>query len=220
MIPKRNSHKEDNTDSWLMSYADMITLLMCFFIIFVAASEPKKEKMKEITDGIAKKFGMVDLSTPLAGLYQSLEAIGEVHHVMKHFAVSKKENSVEMELASAVFFKADSAQIDDDQLDTLTALATEIKKASFLDYRIIVEGHTSDAPVKSGLYPSNWELSGAQAAAIVRFFIDQGISPEHLKAEAYADTKPIVPNRDGNNNVILPNRAQNERIVIRLERVL
>ena len=57
MIPPKKYIQEDNVDSWLMSYADMITLLLCFFVIFVSASEPKKEKLSAVTEGMLGKFG-------------------------------------------------------------------------------------------------------------------------------------------------------------------
>ena len=54
--PPRKQYQEENVDSWLMSYADMITLLLGFFVIFVSVSEPKKEKLNAIKEGVAGQF--------------------------------------------------------------------------------------------------------------------------------------------------------------------
>jgi chemotaxis protein MotB len=220
MITPHKHHTEENIDSWLMSYADMITLLMCFFIIFVSVSEPKKERLSAITNGIAGRFGTVELATPFDGVLRDLATIAETNHILKDFALEKKENSVEMELAAASFFQPNSVEFNKDKLSVLSELADALKKVDYLEYRISVEAHTSDAPVNSGVYPTNWEFSGARAARIVRLFIAQGIKPEHLRVVGYGDTDPKVPNEDGNGNVITENRIKNERLVIKLERAL
>jgi chemotaxis protein MotB len=66
MLPPRKIQPEENTDSWLMSYADMITLLMSFFVIFVSVSEPRKERITMLSSGMGGKFGTVDVNTLLS----------------------------------------------------------------------------------------------------------------------------------------------------------
>jgi chemotaxis protein MotB len=218
--PHRKGQHEENVDSWLMSYADMITLLLCFFIIFVSVSEPKKEKLSAITEGMAGKFGTVDLATPFQGVFRSLQAVVETHQILKDVAIEKGENNLVMELSSLAFYKAKTAEFDGKMLPVLEELANTLKSIEFMDYRITVEGHTNDLPISTPFYPSNWELSSARAARMVRFFIDHGIKENRLKAVGYADTKPKVPNLDINGNAIIENRKLNERVIIKLEQVL
>lgn len=219
MIPPRKPHvQEEGVDSWLMSYADLITLLMCFFIIFVSVSEPKKEKFSMITDGLASKFGSVDLSSPFEGALRSLQGVVEARQVFKEVSIEKTEKSIEMELASGTFFKRQSAEFNADKLDLLTELIDALKSAAFVDYTISIEGHTNDLPVNTAMYPSNWELSTARASRMARYLVDQGIKPNKIKAGGYADTRPKVPNIDMNGNAISENRARNERLVIKFER--
>lgn len=218
--PRKHPHTEDNVDSWLMSYADMITLLMCFFIIFVSVSEPKKDKFSLITEGLANKFGSVDLSTPFEGAFRSMQGVVENYQAFRDIAISKTDQSIEMELAGGTFFKKDSAELAQEKLPLLAELIGALKQADFVQYHITIEGHTSDAPAKSGLYASNWELSSARAARMVRYLIEQGIKPNVLKASGLADTQPKVPNADLNGQPIPENRARNERLVIKFERVM
>jgi len=221
MIPPHSHHtKEDNVDSWLMSYADMITLLLCFFIIFVSVSEPKKEKMTAITEGMAGKFGSVDLATPFQGVFRSLQAVVEAHQILKDVAIEKGENNLVMELSSLAFYKDKTAEFDPKMLPVLEELANTLRSIEFMDYRISVEGHTNDLPIATGMYPSNWELSTARAARMVRFFIEHGIKAERLRAVGYADSKPKVPNVDSHGNAIIENRKLNERVMIKIEQVL
>src|SRR5690349_14346373 len=112
MIP-RKPHQEDNIDSWLMSYADMITLLLCFFVIFCSVSEPKKEKLNAITEGMMGKFGSVDMATPFQGVYRSLQAIVENHQMLRDIAIEKGEKTLTMELSSLAFYKDKSADFDE-----------------------------------------------------------------------------------------------------------
>lgn len=220
--PKHKSHNvEEGVDSWLMSYADMITLLMCFFIIFVSVSEPKNDKFTEITGGIANKFGSVDLATPFNGVAQSIEAVVESHQILRDVSVEKRERSIEMELSNSAFFEKDSLELSEKNKQALSEIATAMREIQFMEYRIIVEGHTSDVPpTNTALFPTNWELSGARAARVVRFFVDQGIKPNRLRAVGYGDSKPKVPNLDLQKNPIPENRAKNDRITISLERLL
>jgi chemotaxis protein MotB len=68
------------------------------------------------------------------------------------------------------------------------------------------------------MFPSNWELSGARAARVVRMFETMGFDRRQLQAIGYADTKPLVPNRDAQGAAIPQNQAQNRRVVLRVIR--
>lgn len=80
----------------------------------------------------------------------------------------------------------------------------------------MLKGTLDNVPINTPVYPSNWELSVARASGVVKYFIQEGIEPERIKASGYADTKPIVPHVDETGNDIVENRALNRRIVIRI----
>lgn len=220
MIPPPRKHQqEDGVDSWLMSYADMITLLLGFFVIFVSVSDPKKEKLNAIKDGVAGQFGSVSMSTPFQGLFQSLQAVIEGKNILNDVAIEKTEKSVVLELSTLSFFEEKSADFDEGMMPVLKEIADKLKADDLLFTRITVEGHTNDVPVKTDQYPSNWEFSSARAAHVVRYFIDQGIAPARLSTMGFGDAKPKVPNLDIHGNAIVVNRKLNERVVIRIEQV-
>lgn len=219
MIPKRHrSMQEETTDSWLMSYADMITLLMCFFIIFVSVSEPKREKFTQITKGIMDKFGVVNTVTPFAGVYNDLQFTVESNKVFRDVAVKQTDKNLEIEIAGNRFFTRNSAEIDEKMLDVLKEMAKSLKSVDYLDYKMMVESHTSDLPPGNPLYPTNWELSTGRAAKIVRFLAENGLPADRMQAVGYADTRPDVPNHDLKGNPIPENQEKNERVIIKLER--
>ena len=77
-----------------------------------------------------------------------------------------------------------------------------------LPNEVIVQGHTDDQPIRNGLFPSNWELSTARAAAVVRVLEAEGISPARLSAQGYSSTRPIASNDSEEG------RAENRRVVL------
>lgn len=215
--PPRKHLEEQNVDSWLMSYADMITLLLGFFIIFVSVSEPKKEKLSAIKDGVQGQFGSVSLATPFQGLFRSLEAVIESKDVLKDVAIEKTDRGVTMELSTISFFRPGSADFDEAMVPVLQEIAKKLEAEDIANSRIVVEGYTDDEKVETEQFPSNWEFSSARASHVVRFFIEQGIAPERLSAAGFGSTRPKVPNLDVNGNPIAVNRKLNERVVIRVD---
>lgn len=217
-IPRLHPPQEDNTDSWLMSYADMITLLLSFFIIFVSVSEPKQDKIVAITEGMAQQFGAIQISTPYLGTFRNLQGIIENNKAFRDIAVEKTERGLEIELSSGSFFQPESAEIEPMKMDMIKEVVDALKNGEFADYNLTIEGHTDDAPLKGNMYASNWELSAARATRMIRILTENGLDPKHMKAVGYADTQPKVPNTDAQGNPIIRNREQNRRVVIKLER--
>lgn len=217
-IPRLHPPHEDNTDSWLMSYADMITLLLSFFIIFVSVSEPKQDKIVAITEGMAQQFGAIQISTPYLGTFRNLQGIVENNQAFRDIAVEKTERGIEVELSSGSFFQPESAEIEPMKMELLEEVVSALKSGEFADYNLTIEGHTDDAPLVGKMYPSNWELSAARATRMIRLLAEQGLDPQHMKAVGYADTQPKVPNLDAEGQPIPENREQNRRVVIKLER--
>ena len=217
--PRKKMHDEGNVDSWLMSYADMITLLMCFFIIFLSVSEPKKDKFSIITKGIAEKFGALDLTTPFKGTMQGIQGIIERSEMLRDISVEGSDKGMEIEMSSEKFFVDRLVELKPATLPILTEIAGELKKASYIKYKIAVEGYTDDVPFSSPIFASNWEFSAARAARVVRLLLEQGVQPVQIKAVGYGDSAPKLPNLDSAGKPIPANRKINQRIVIRLERI-
>jgi chemotaxis protein MotB len=120
---------------------------------------------------------------------------------------------------SAAFFSRGTATLNGSGKVILQEVVGNLKSEEYQDYMVTIEGHTDDAPINTAQFPSNWELSTARAAAVVRFFVEQGVSAQRLRAAGYADTHPLQPNRDSNGIAILENQAKNRRVVIGLEKI-
>lgn len=109
---------------------------------------------------------------------------------------------------SDLFFRSGDAKLKPTTYKTLDKIAELIKK-KFSRHLIRIEGHTDNLPIRSGYFPSNWELSSARACSVARYFIDmQDLKPELIAAIGYAENKPLVPNTSDKN------RRKNRRVEI------
>jgi chemotaxis protein MotB len=124
-----------------------------------------------------------------------------------------------LQISSAAFFGSGYATISAAGISILRDVAVTLKSDRYAAYNISIEGHTDDAPISTAQFQSNWELSTARAAAVVRFFLEQGIPARKLTAAGYADTFPIAPNRNADGSVNPDNQARNRRVVIKLEKI-
>jgi chemotaxis protein MotB len=129
------------------------------------------------------------------------------------------ERITTLQISSGAFFGSGYAALSGAGKAILHDVAATLKSGEFAAYRVSIEGHTDDTPIATAQFQSNWELSTARAAAVVRFFLEQGVPARKLTAAGYADTFPIAPNRNADGTVIPENQAKNRRVVIKLEKI-
>jgi chemotaxis protein MotB len=115
---------------------------------------------------------------------------------------------ISVEINASVLFESGEARL---QIPAMRVLTVVGQILSTTDFPIIVEGHTDDAPINTPLFPSNWELSGARAASVVRLFIETGVDPRRLTATGYAEQRPI------DDNATADGRQRNRRVAINME---
>lgn len=214
---RRRQTQEENVDSWLMSYADMITLLLAFFIIYVSTSEPRQDKLAAATRGMQERFGSQNLDSPYDSVYRALQGVLATQESERFVAVDKTPSGLRMELASGYFFLDGTAEMTTQASVQLRELVATLKQKDVLPYTIWIEGYTDDSPLKPP-YADYWELSAARAAKIARILQEQGIDEKRLRVLAYGRTHAAVPNRDPAGKPIPENRARNNRIVVKIEK--
>lgn len=115
---------------------------------------------------------------------------------------------ITVEINASVLFESGEARL---QIPAIRALTAVGQILSGTDFPIAVEGHTDNAPISTPLFPSNWELSGARAASVVRLFVESGVDPRRLSASGFAEQRPIA------DNASLEGRQRNRRVAINLE---
>lgn len=109
----------------------------------------------------------------------------------KDVDVSVIKGRINLRVRDNILFSTGDANLSSKGTRLIDRLAQRLKNG---DYAISVEGHTDNRPIHTALYPSNWELSAARAAAVLRELISQGVAADRLSAVGYADTRPIASN--------------------------
>jgi chemotaxis protein MotB len=236
MAEEQNCPKcEKGAPKWMVTFSDMVTLLLCFFILLLSFANTDTIKFKEVLGSMQDAFGVqrevlelgkeggMELPIKLESsptkdeiekqrLVNLLKSAAGEEGFEKNtlFAIVKSGVKMEiMETAGQAMFKPGGTDLLDTSKRLLRKLIPTIKETV---YKITIEGHTDDSKLRSGRYPSNWELSSARAGSVVRFFIRQGnLDPRRFKAVGLAETHPLVENDSPEN------RSKNRRVSVIFE---
>lgn len=230
MLPKiarRGKEKDDHVDAWLMSYADLITLLFIFFVIFVGTTYTTRTKPNESAP-IAREqpanpykersFGLLNLANPFENVYQALSGVVDATSEQKNISVERTDRGVWIDISAFSLFAEGSADIGNAQMPLLQTVARAIA-ANSVNANIEVQGYTDDAPPAHSVYANNWELAAMRAARVANWLAVEGVDPARISAVSYGPNKPVVPNADAAGKPIDENRSRNQRIVIRMEKL-
>ncbi|MGE5087319.1 MAG: flagellar motor protein MotB [Bacillota bacterium] len=207
-------HAEEG-EPWLISYADLMTLLVGFFVILQSFSSVDQEKFEEAKKSVSKEFGG-QYEKPFEEISNKIRKAIEKTGAADQIVVKATANGVEISFLGPVFFSTGSADIKPEAKTLLDELIKVVKtEAGDFDY--VVEGHTDDVPLAGGgPFKSNWELSSIRACRVLEYFSLAGFNKSHLTAIGYGETRPILPNRDANGVAIPENQSQNRRVVIKM----
>ena len=118
-------------------------------------------------------------------------------------SVKRDKAWVEVEINTSILFGSGSAGLQPAAMPVMRTLAKILGEKK---YNIQVEGFTDNVPIKTEAFPSNWELSAARAASVVRVFADDGVSPQRLAAIGFGEHRPITDNSNEDN------RKKNRRV--------
>ncbi len=204
--------KRGQDEGWLISYADLITNLLIFFVMLLSASSLSKVKFQEMAKKVSGKEDPQSLTAIQKEINEKIkqEGLGE--------SVSTKmtPNGLEVSLNSGVVFDTGSAIIRQEWESILGKVLEKLVPYS-TKYTFAVEGHTDSTPISSGTqkFYSNWELSSARAMEVRRKLETVGIAPPKIRVEAYADTKPLPP--EDLQGLSPENRlARHRRVIVRI----
>jgi len=202
-------------EPWMATFADMVTLLMVFFVLFYSVEKDNTEKFKSAIDMMVEEDGPDGLAKILK-VVDSTQVMQNLKEMRDATKAAQAEESVEDRIVLRVpglnLFKKKSAKLTPEARPVLNEIV-KIIKTKGKNHKIFIQGHTDDVPIHTAKFESNWELSAVRATAVLRHFYDKGIDPEKLTATGYADTFPMVPNNTKEG------RAKNARIEFILEKI-
>ncbi len=206
--------QEKGDEPWLVTYGDMMTLLMTFFVLLFSMSTIDPVKLEQFTDSVGQALGKKKSTQrySLAEIYNEVVEVIEEENLKDQIQVETSPRGVSIQIPSEISFPSGSADLDPQIYTILNKFETMMRKSV---YPIAIEGHTDNVPISSAKYPSNWELSAARAAQVVRYFIRRGIPPDRFKAIGYADTRPRSEGASiADANATAEKRTQNRRVEI------
>jgi chemotaxis protein MotB len=225
MARRRRSHAggHSNNERWLLTYADMITLLLALFIILFSISTISKVKFKALAHEMSGGFSATDADNrpatekSLAQDTQSLNALAAalrayVHqrHLTTNVDVRIEKRGVVVSLRTdSAMFKSGSAVLEPQAGGLIHAIAGFLLTPAQRMRMLKIEGNTDDVPIATPLYPTNWELSTSRAVSVTRHLSEHdGIAAQRLAAIGFAEWHPIAP------NTAEANRLLNRRVDI------
>ena len=221
MLGERGKKPREVQEEWLLTFGDMMALLLTFFVLLFAISSSDPGKFDKAIKSIQDAIGSAAISREILDLSgkqseASFELLGgEVKEIIKEgnlqnaVEVDVNEKGLVLNILGGALFESGSAKVQKGIKPLLLEVALMVKK---LPYKIIVEGHTDNVKAKGGAYPSNWELSAARAAAVVRVMVEEGgVEPARFSAVGYAEFQPLYAQTR-------ENRAKNRRVEIIISR--
>jgi chemotaxis protein MotB len=223
---KKNFHRHVETDdgegNWLISYADLMTLLWGFFVIISAFSTPDTTKVEKLKEQTAKAMGG-EYINPYNEITDRLKEIVSKFNLEKDVKIENTSDGVKISIQSGYFFDSGAGELKTPAMDLLSKVAEAIINPGkdHLNFRVVIEGHTDDVPINTALFPSNWDLSLRRSAEVARLFERLGVKHENLQPIGRADLEPVTKIMDTmSDSERTQARGQNRRIVIRLQKLV
>lgn len=215
--PKHVSH--DNSERWLLTYADLITLLLGLFVILYAMSKVDDEKYSRVMQALGGVFGAPAVTEgnasvrPANGeLTEREDVANKVRSAMYEdlksnlVTISQDARGVVVHLAEELLFASGKADLKSSSTGSLDLLAGVLKT---LPNEIRVEGHTDNVPIHTAAFPSNWHLSVARAMNTADYLMSKrGLEPKRFNVVGFSEYKPLAP------NTTAADRAKNRRVDI------
>ena len=220
---------------WLATFGDLMSLLLCFFVLLLSMSTMDAKKVKEAIGSLAGALSVLEggtqtevsreriqKATPIQKTEETSETVNRLSSAIaefKQFTAGGKGPAIVLEegeegffirLPADITFPPGSAQItNEDALLFLKRIALIIKEYLPKNVEIQVRGYTDNTPPpKNSSYADNWELSAARALSVLKILIKDGVNPKQLSAAAYGEYHPVA------SNATPEGRAKNRRVEI------
>jgi len=213
---KKIEEPAEEGEAWLVSYADMMTLIACLFILMMAFANYDPAGFQEKTEQIAKHFNEDKYKNSEQKMKHLEQEMVQHPELKKMLKVSLHNGELIINFSGSVLFGPGQSQLLPEVVPVIDSMI-DIVKTYNPNYKIVVEGHTDNEPVHGkGAFSSNWALSGARAASVVERFEYFGFNPKDLKALGLGASSPIAPNEDENGKPLIENQKLNRRVLIRV----
>jgi len=205
----------DARGAWLLTYADLVTLILVFFILLFAlskmelgnitdtlklleisigAEEPKTSLFDIIKTGSPGGRKMLDQLTGMreVDVFKEIESFISKRGLNDNVEAELREGRIVLRVEGKVLFNSGSADLLPEATYILSDIVEIIKHSPHYD--IDIQGHTDNRPITTAKFASNWELSAIRATTVLRYLIEDGVFQERLTATGFADLRPVAGN--------------------------
>jgi chemotaxis protein MotB len=222
---RRRKTEQSNTGNWLTTYSDLVTLLLCFFVLLFSFSEIDARKFRNVMSSFQGGTGVLDGGTTL-DINENLESsdgvleedLEKLKDLLEEYAdsvglenqiiISVEERGLVVHFMDNVLFDSGKADLKPESMQILKSIAEILNRDDFKDRLIKVEGHTDTDPIRySAKFPTNWELSATRATNVLRYLVEEeNIDGSRISSSGYSFYRPIAPNDTKEN------KAKNRRV--------
>jgi chemotaxis protein MotB len=216
-MAKEKKEPEKASTEWLGTYGDMITLMLCFFVMLYNPSEVDITQLAAMTasiQGTPDAGGMSLTTGRLADLGNNINSMPSMDRGRRlgpsaikaislfapdiksnRITITSDERGIVITLDADSFFAPGSAELNIDQTrDTLMRLSQFLSSSELAGRRFRIEGHTDNSITASTQWKSNWELSSARAINVLHYLADYTVDENRFSVAGYADTRPKFTN--------------------------
>ncbi len=197
---KRRAESIEPHERWMISYADLVTLLFTLFVVLYAAAD--HERAAQVAQAVSAAVGSQAVTVTGAGVLPGSQTVNDARAAMERaFAanpalrararISGAKDGFTVSLAEAGFFAPGEANVREDARSLVEVIADAVRDSPA---QLRIEGHTDSTPIATARYPSNWELSSARASVVLAQFLARGIPPARLSLAGYAGERPVAAN--------------------------
>ncbi len=196
---------------WMLTYSDMVTLMLTFFVLLVSFSNMDETKFGSAANSLKGAFGVMEkfpsaiqtrgISMSDAGEKFEKEVRDNIDQLKKAAGKMGMEDQIQIKYTSSgllirmgdkVMFDVGKAELKPSAYPLLDIIGEMVRDKA---KEVLVSGHTDNVPINTPLYPSNWELSLARAMVVVRYMMNNAnVAPEKLVPTGYAEYRPVAPN--------------------------
>lgn len=227
---KREEESSGGAPEWMTTFSDLVTLLLCFFVLLFAFSAVDAQKFKSVMQSFQGGTGVmpgtgtiqnngdstggggedpaVTEEVNLAELKGKVDEYSESKNLSDKLVSQINERGLTIRMLDTAFFESGNAEINDQTRQFLDVVSDMLNRQEFTDKGLKIEGHTDADPIRNNpMYPTNWELSAARATNVLRYLVEtKGIDGSRVSSSGYGHFKPIAPNDTPEN------KAKNRRV--------
>ena len=208
------------TSSWIVSYSDIMTIILTFFILLLSISTIAQTKYELVVQAFTgeKAGNLTEVEEEIKEVIEEQGLSGEVKTQLDM-------NGLKVSFSNALLFASGEATLREGAAEVLNPISKHLVETLGDQYGIIVEGYTDDVPIKNSRFASNWELSTSRAIKVRSVIADAGLDPRRVSVQGFADTRAATEvdlnlknERDALDKIALEEaRAANRRVVLRID---